>query len=340
MRTRTLKKIAVTAIALGAVVGLAACSTPETSASSTSSSTGSADTAGKIAFFGFSAANSFAQASFTGIQNYAKANNASATFLDGNFDSATQVQQIQDATTSGQYNVFIVQANDGTAVIPAVQAAIAKGITVVAEFTPVGTKYDTSESQVPGMYYVGDVITKNGAALGQMGLSACAGISPCTVAYLQGNAALPLDNARTTAVANALQAGGATVVSNFTGGYTADTGRTAAQDLLQADPNVNVIIGSSQAIAGVQSVLPAGSTIKLIGNGSSTQAITAVQNGTWFGTYDIPEGEAAALAAKVGLSVLRGGTEPTGIDTGDTLTDAHRIGTKDTLVGVVGDYSD
>ena len=71
-------------------------------------------------------------------------------FFDPNFDSAKQVSQIQDAITSGEYQAFIVQANDGNAVVPAIQEAIEDGITVVAEFTPVGTRYDTIEPQVAG----------------------------------------------------------------------------------------------------------------------------------------------------------------------------------------------
>lgn len=108
----------------------------------------SADETLNIAFFGFSSANSFAQATFDGIEEYAGENNAEATFFDGEFDASTQVQQIQDATASGEYDVFIVQANDGAAVINPVEAAVNAGITVVAEFTPVGTEYDTAEAQI------------------------------------------------------------------------------------------------------------------------------------------------------------------------------------------------
>src|SRR5919201_2963366 len=66
----------------------------------------------KVAFFGFAAANSFAQATWSGVQQAAKACNASAKFFDPNFNAQTQVSQIQDAITTGQYQVFIVQAND------------------------------------------------------------------------------------------------------------------------------------------------------------------------------------------------------------------------------------
>jgi ribose transport system substrate-binding protein len=56
-----------------------------------------------VAFFGFAAANSFAQATWKGVQQAAKACGASTKFFDPNFVSQTQVSQIQDAITSGQY---------------------------------------------------------------------------------------------------------------------------------------------------------------------------------------------------------------------------------------------
>ena len=74
-----------------------------------------------VAFFGFAAANSFAQATWKGVQQAAKACGASTKFFDPNFNSQTQVSQIQDAITTGQYQVFVVQANDGNAVVPAVR---------------------------------------------------------------------------------------------------------------------------------------------------------------------------------------------------------------------------
>ncbi len=55
----------------------------------------------KVAFFGFAVANGFAQATWSGIQAAAKLQCAEAKFFDPNFDSATQIAQIQDATTSG-----------------------------------------------------------------------------------------------------------------------------------------------------------------------------------------------------------------------------------------------
>jgi ribose transport system substrate-binding protein len=267
-----------------------------------------------IAFFGFAAANSFAQATWKGVQQAASACGAKAKFFDPNFNSQTQVSQIQDAITTGGYQVFVVQANDGNAVVPAVRQAIKKGITVVGEFTPVGPRYDTIQPQVSGLIFVGEAPVANGVSLGKLGIQACVGLNPCKVAYLQGFKSLPLDNARTAAVLKTLKsAKNVQVVASPEGGYTQASGLKAAQDVLSAHSDVNVIIGSSQAIEGTQlAVTRAGKLgkIKLIGNGGSCQAIKGVLNGTWFASYIIAERSDGAKATQLGIEAANGTSVP------------------------------
>jgi ribose transport system substrate-binding protein len=294
-----------------------------------------------IAFFGFARANSFAQATWAGIEGYAKQHNATAEFFDPNFDGQKQTSQIQDAVTSGRFKVFIVQANDGTAVIQPIEQALAAGITVVVEFTPAGTRCDTKDPQVPGTSTRVDVPTENGKLLGTLGTEACkkAAVNPCKVAYLEGFKTLPLDNARTKAVVDTLKAGGADVVASVEGGYTNESGRKAMQDVLQSHPDVNVVIGSSQAIAGAQSAAGSTSKILFIGNGGSRQAVKAVQDGRWFGTVCTPEQTAGATAAAIGLAKARGGAVPA--STGyEALSPIQNKCTAETASKVQGEYDE
>jgi ribose transport system substrate-binding protein len=296
-----------------------------------------------IGFFGFAKANSFAQATWAGIQQYAAAHNASAEFLDSNFDGPTQVNQLQDAVTSKRFDVAIVQANDGTAIAAPVKQALAAGITVVIEFTPVGGKFDTIQPQIPGTINIIDPPTVNGVGLAKLGMEACKAAghaTDCQVAYLQGFANYPLDGARTNAAVAALKSGGAAkVVSNLVGGYTPDAGRTAMQNLLQSNPDINVVIGSSQALEGA-TPLAKGKKIQFVGNGGSTQAFSYVENGTWFGDYDVPEKSEGAKAAELGLLKARGGNPPVASNACSVLTTFECLGTKATLAGITADYSD
>jgi ribose transport system substrate-binding protein len=339
--TRALRLAAVGAAAALALV-LAGCSKPATTGTSaTPKSTASADKKLSIGFFGFAKANSFAQATWAGIQSYAATHNATATFIDSNFDGPTQVSELQDAVVAKRYNIVIIQANDGTAMVQPVQQAVQAGVTVVIEFTPVGGKYNTAAPQVPGTINIIDPPTVNGVGLAKLGLEACKTVTSgnCNVAYLQGFANYPLDTARTAAAVAALKAGGATVVSNFVGGYTQDSGRAAMQNLLQADPGVNVVIGSSQALEGA-TPLAKGKKIAFVGNGGSTQAFAFVKSGVWFGDYDVPERSEGAKAAELGIDKARGMNVPDSEIACQVLTTFSCLGTKQTLQGQSATYSD
>lgn len=330
-----MKKItrpAVAAAVLGLGLLMAACSPPVQSAGPAANAAIDPAKTLSVGFFGFAKSNAFAQGVFVGVQQAAKANNADATFVDSNFDAQTQVQQIQDAVTSHQFDVMVVQANDNQALLAPLTQAVKAGITVVTEFSIVGPKFDTVEPQIPGSISIVDMPTSNGKALGEMAKMACATASsdPCQVAYLEGFKSLPLDNART----DAFKAEVATdpkikLVASVEGGYTADEGRKAFQDVSQANPNLDVVVGSSQAITGAAQA--AGQTdIKFIGNGSSKSNVEAVKSGKWFAIYVNDTVKDGAKATELGLAQARGKKVETAINEA-TLALNNGLGTKDAL---------
>lgn len=326
---------------IGALATLVALALVLAACGSSGSSAGGSSKVKRIAFFGFASANSFAQATWAGVQDSAKKHGVQARFFDPNFDSQKQVAQIQNATASGQYEAFVVQANDGNAVVPPIKDAIKAGIKVVGEFTPIGPRYDTIDPQVPGLIFVGEAPVWNGKSLGEMAVKACGDQNPCKVAYLEGFKALPLDNARTEAVKQALAASPKVqVVASVEGGYTQASGLKAAQDVLQAHPDVNVIVGSSQAIEGTeQAVKDAGKLgkVQLIGNGGSKQAVQAVKDGRWFGCYIIAERSSGAKAAELAISAGNGDKVSSSFDTRQLQ---NPIGTKENLGSFQGQYED
>lgn len=331
--------LAAAALAMAGIAGGCGSS----SSSSGGGGSGGAKKVKGVAFFGFAAANSFAQATWAGIQQTTKKDGVSAKFFDPNFSPQTQVSQIEDAITTGQYQVFVIQANDGNAVVPAVERAIKKGITVVGEFTPIGTNYASIAPQVSGQIFVGEAPVTNGHSLGKLGIQACAGLNPCKLAYLQGDESLPLDVARTKAVLETLKtASNVQLVADPQGGYTQATGLKAGQDVLSAHPDVNVIIGSSQAIEGTELALKkAGKLgkIKLIGNGGSCQAIKGVLAGNWFASYIVAERSSGAKAAQLGIDAAEGKAVPHSFNT-DQLQ--NPLGTKKTIqtTGFKAQYCD
>lgn len=338
--------------ALAAVSLLAAgCVNPNTgtsnadggpsSSASAATSPGTSGGAKRIGFFGFAKANSFSAATFAGVEEYAKANGATAEFLDSNFDAQAQVRQLQDAVTAKRFEVFVVQANDGAAVVPAIRSAVQAGITVVVQFTPVGTRYDTADPQVDGTITLIDVPTLNGEGLGELAIQACASkkLDPCEVGYLEGLKALPLDNARTqAAVAKLKAAPGVEVKAQLEGGYTQESGRKAMQDVLQKNPGIDVIIGASQAILGAEAVAK-GKDIMYVANGASRQTVQAVREGRWFGAYYLPVKTLGAKAAELGLRKARGEQVPA-TNLATDVQPGTSMGTKDALAQVSGEYDE
>ncbi|MFD9943835.1 sugar ABC transporter substrate-binding protein [Nonomuraea sp. NPDC059023] len=324
---------------LAAVVALAAgCVNPNTEGAPTAQPSPKGQS--RVAFFGFAKANSFTAATFAGVEEHAKSRGATAEFFDPNFDAQTQVRQIQDAVTSKRFDVFVVQANDGAAVVPAIRSAVQAGIAVVVQFTPLGTRYDTAEPQVEGTITLIDVPTVNGAALAELAVRACASkkLDPCEIAYLEGLKALPLDNARTDAAVGVLKKAGTKIVAQVEGGYTQDSGRKAMQDVLQRAPGVDVVVGSSQAIAGAEAVAK-GKPILYVANGGSRQTVTAVQDGRWFAAYYLPVRTLGARAADLGLDKAQGKQ----VRAGNLMTDVtpgKHLGTKEVLAGVTGEYDE
>ena len=248
------------------------------------------------------------------------------------------MKAVQDQTVKGDAQMYVVLADDSVGMATAAKEAMAKGITVVAAFTPLGPSFDTLEPQVPGLIVVGETPVANGKVLAELAVKACGSLNPCNVAYLEGLKALPLDNARTQSFLSTLAAGdpNAKIVADVEGGYTPDSGKKAAQDALQRNPSINVMVGSSQAIIGAQSVVDV-TKVKLIGNGSSEEAFAGVNSGKWFALYNMDVVGLGAKAVEMGLAVASGHSNVRSFNT-QTLRDPH--GTKDILASYTSAYSD
>jgi ribose transport system substrate-binding protein len=333
------KHFAIPGLALASVALLAGCAA--SGAAPATDAGGDEDEQLSIGFFGFAAANSFAQGVYDGVEEAAEELGATSEFVDSNFDGQLQAQQITDAVTSGQYDIIIIQANDNLVVQRPLEEAIAAGITVVVEFTAVGPDFETFEPQIEGAISIVDPAAVNGESLGKMGLLACeeAGADPCQVGYMEGFRALPLDNARTQAVVDTLTAGGAEVVAQVEGGYTADSGQAAFQDIITANPDVDVVIGSSQAVGGARLAAGEDSSVLFVGNGSSRQAIEAVRSGEWFATYTLDLRLNGYTAAELGIKKHQGEEVEVAIKEAD-LTPSGGIGTAENLEGFEPTYED
>ncbi len=317
----------------------AAESTASEVATATEEAMSEAGAVSNIAFFGFWKTNSFTQAVLAGVEEAAAA--AGVTVADlttADYDAVAQIKAVQDQTVKGDAQMYIVLASDSVGMATAAKEAIDSGVTVVAAFTPLGPDFTTLDPQVENLIVVGETPVSNGEVLAELAGQACEGIDPCNVAYLEGLKALPLDNARTTAFVDTLAevAPQAVIVSQIEGGYSPDQGKKAAQDAIQANPEINVMVGASQAIIGAQGVVDT-AKVKLIGNGSSSEAFDGVNSGAWFALYNMDVVGMGAKAVEVGLAAANG-EMPDPVFNIQDLRDPR--GTADVIANFTAAYSD
>ncbi|TWP32317.1 sugar ABC transporter substrate-binding protein [Leekyejoonella antrihumi] len=244
----------------------------------------------KLAWFVPSVQNDFQAANGKGIRVAAKARNATVTTFDANNDSQKQYGQIQDAVASGQYNAFLVTAVDATGVVPAIEEAAKAGIKVVCGGGyPCGSDFASKVSNAKGV--VAQTVIPEvsiGRAQARVIVSACAGKDPCEVAQMPG-ALIPAEKALFGGMKQALASHPEIkIVTRAVGGYQAAPAETAAQNILQANPGVDVIVtsGDQMDTGVVLAVKAAGDQkkVKIIGLAGGQRGFAAVRNGTVFGT--------------------------------------------------------
>lgn len=288
-----------------------------------------------IAFFNPIATNTYTAASMKGLQTEAAKVGGKITEFDANFDPSTQINQVQDATETGKYNVFVIVPLNNAGLVPAVEQARDKGIEVVSLLSSIGPDLTSLQSSVPGVITVGTDLATNGTNIAKLIIAACGDLNPCRVAYMPGSAQQATDQIRTNAVNAGLKShGNIQIVSEQPGGFDEATGLATAENILTAHPNLNVIAAaSSQPIAGaLQALSKAGLTgkVKVVSNGATVQDVEGVRSGTIFGAaVTVPVTE-AELGLQYAVEALDGKTVPTATDS-TTKSPIGPLMTKQTL---------
>ncbi|HUZ38639.1 MAG TPA: sugar ABC transporter substrate-binding protein [Streptosporangiaceae bacterium] len=309
------------ALAAVAAAGLALAACSSSSSTPSSSASGSAGKPLSIAYLSFAVENSYDAPMLAAAQAVAADNNATLKVFDANNSPQTQYSQLQDAINSGQYQGIIVQPIFGTGLTSLVKQAIAKGIKVVNMDQILGPDLSTDKPQVPGLSAnVAFVPTEIGTKLGNLVVQACQAhnLNPCKVGYLYDIKASALDVAIHGAFAKAIAADPAVKVAAQGQSFFSPTvGLTAVQNMLQANPSLNLIVGSDQGIeGGAQALAAAHKTGKiiLVGYGASAAAIAGVASGAWYGDVAQAPASEGRLAVTAMIKALRQGRSSGGID--------------------------
>jgi ribose transport system substrate-binding protein len=147
-------------------------------------------------------------------------------------------------------------------------------------------------------------------------------VDPCNVGYIMGLAQLPLDRVKWEVMQKAAKANpNVKIVARGEGKYLPDPSIRAAQDMIQANKDLDVIVavGDQMAIGVEQAIKDAKleGKIKIVGDGGSEIGVEAVRAGRWFGTtLNIPMTE-GKLVAELAIRAGRGEKVSEGVNTLD-----------------------
>jgi ribose transport system substrate-binding protein len=298
----------------------------------------------RVAFFASSLANTYVPAQLSGAKKAAKRYGASVSVFDALYDATKQVAQVQDAITSKKFDVFVISAVDGNAVVPQIRRAIAAEIRVACISAPCGPNLATLKPQVRGLtVQVGHSFVTSGRQLGEQVFSACASQKPCKVAFLPGLFSYPPDRIRTQSLHAELRGHRSiNIVSEQEGKYSAESARAAMQNILQAHKDLNVVAttGDQMAFGAERAVKAAGLTrkVKIIGNGASSVGIAAVKAGRWYATLVLLPFTEGRIATDYAVRAARGATGlPSSVDI-EKLSPIGPVATKATVKGFTPEW--
>jgi ribose transport system substrate-binding protein len=318
-RSRTALVTVAIAILVAAIV--AGCGSSSSSSSGSSGASESSDASGSaepekqvnMGMFLVATANTHQQAALEGAEKaVAEDGNASLHAYNGNFDPATQSNQIEDATASGQYQALLVDSIDGTQTIPAITKALDAGLVVICGFSICGPNQEEFSKQLPVTAEIASDYFVVGEAAGNAVVKGCEGVEPCNIVYLDGTPALALDIVFKQGFEKAIEAApNVKVVAEAQGEFLAGPSYKAMKTILQAHPDINGVasVGDQEITGALQAIEESplkGKKMVLVGDGASEIGTKGVESGVWYASSILRPFNEGYLEAKYAMAAVRG----------------------------------
>ncbi len=294
----------------------------------------------RIAYFASSAQNGYNQAVYEGIEAKAAELGVETALYDGQFAADLQYSQVEDILTGGNFDGYIIMAQDTVGIAGAIEQVTAAGQPIATVLFPIGPDLNSLEPQVEGLTASLIYPPADGAYAQAESIAAyCENIDPCKVAIMVGFMAAPFDALRLEVYHEVLDKHeNIEIVAEVEGMYSPDASMTAIQDVLQTSPDLNAILSvADQQLIGAEIALDSAgidvADLFISGNGATSIGVDAVREGRWDNTYlHLPRtmGE-LALATIVGD--LRGNNIQSQINM-ETVTSLPPLLTQDALDAV------
>ncbi len=285
------KTIALTA-SLALALGLSACNRDSTTAEGGS-------TNDSITLALSTQTNPFFVQLRDGAQDKAEELGVTLNVQDASDDAATQVNQVNNAATTGA-GVVIVNPTDSDAIVPAVETLNTAGIPVVAvDRSANGGSIDSfiASDNVAGGRQAAAVLAD---ALGGGG----------EIIILQGLAGSSASRDRGRGFEEEIATHpGITVAAKQTAGFDRAQGLNVATNLLQAHPNVRAIFAENDEMAlGAIEALGdrAGSEVIVVGFDGTDEGLAAISDGRMLATIAQQPEVLGARAVEEATKLLRG----------------------------------
>lgn len=258
--------------------------------------------------------------------------NIKVNLVDGGWDANQQANAIQNAISSGADGI-VISPVDPSAVCTYVDEALDVGIEVCALTTQIGTG-DAEDPVYPETVgLVGHIETEVGRTA--MDIAAEALDRSGKIAIIEGTPGMSDTEGRKKGIDEEnKEYPDIEVVSRVCGEWVVDKAYTAMQNIIQSNPEVELVIchSDNMAVGAAKALEDADMTdkVKIVGIGGSKDALDLIKKGEIYGTIMyVPETE-AYTALEATAKVVRGEAEketfynvqdlPLFAETGDVCT--------------------
>jgi ribose transport system substrate-binding protein len=164
------------------------------------------------------------------------------------------------------------------------------------------------------------VPTDIGMKLGKLVVDACAAhnLNPCNVGYMYDIKASALDVAIRNGFNQAIAGSPVKIVTEGQDFFTPAEGLKAAQDMIQSQPKLNLIVASDQGIEGASQANGAKKLV-LVGYGGSAAGDAGVASGAWYGTVAQDPATEGRVGTQQLVAAIRNGTQAAAVNPLDQL---------------------
>jgi len=229
---------------------------------------------------------------------------------DAQNDMGKQIGDVEDMVSKG-VNLLIINAADPQGLVPAINAAAAAGVKVVA----IDSTVDPKAKYITLIQSSND---QNGFQVGQWLARSTAG-KDLKIALLSGEKGNVVGQERRLGVFRGLVEGqlvnggkvGFAVVGQGWGGWTHEGGLKAMEDLLVAHPDINVVLGENDSmVLGARKALEAAGKVNdvllVAAADGQKEALQLIQEGQYGATGLNDPALIARTAVDVGMKALDG----------------------------------